>query len=58
MSRINITERLSRMVTAAAAEAGSAVRSVGNQQAVKGMYKSGNHIHALQHQFERSLMQR
>jgi hypothetical protein len=52
MTRIDIAERLSQMATDAAAEADSAMRAVGNQQAAKGMYKSGNHVHALQHQFE------
>ena len=52
MSRIDITERLSQMATDAAAEADSAILAVGRQQAAKGMYKSGNHIHELQRQFD------
>lgn len=45
-------ERLTQMASDAEAEADLAIRAVGNKQAVKGMIQSGNHVHALQHQFE------
>lgn len=52
MNRIDIAERLSQMATDAAAQADSTIQAVGREHAGKSMYKSGNHIHALQHQFE------